>query len=246
MKLLVCISKAPDTTSKVAFTDNNTRFNESGVQFIINPYDEWYALVRALELKETLGGTVTIINVGKADNEQIIRKGLALGADDAVRIDLDPADAWQVAANIAAYAKSEGFDIIFTGKETIDYNGGVVGGMIAELLDLPYVALASKLDVDGTSLKIEQEMEGIKQKITLNMPCVVSAQKGMAEARIPNMRGILASKSKPVALVPASVTDVKTSFKVFALPAEKTGCKLISAEQAAELVQLLHNEAKVI
>lgn len=246
MKLLVCISKAPDTTSKVAFTDNNTRFNESGVQFIINPYDEWYALVRALELKETLGGTVTIINVGKADNEQIIRKGLALGADDAVRIDLDPADAWQVAANIAAYAKSGGYDIILTGKETIDYNGGVVGGMIAELLDLPYVALAAKLDVDGNILKIAQEMEGIKQSVTVAMPCVISAQKGMAEARIPNMRGILASKSKPVEVVTASVTDVKTGVQSFALPAEKTGCKLISAEQAAELVQLLHNEAKVI
>ncbi len=246
MKLLVCISKAPDTTSKVAFTDNNTRFNESGVQFIINPYDEWYALVRALELKETLGGTVTIINVGKTDNEQIIRKGLALGADDAVRIDLDPADAWQVAANIAAYAKAGAYDIILTGKETIDYNGGVVGGMIAELLDLPYVALAAKLDVDGNKLHIAQEMEGIKQMVTVAMPCVVSAQKGMAEARIPNMRGILASKSKPVEVVQASVTDVKTPVKGFALPPEKTGCKLISAEQAAELVQLLHNEAKVI
>ena len=131
MKLLVCISKAPDTTSKIAFTDGNTKFSEAGVQFIINPYDEWYALVRALELKETLGGTVTVINAGKADSEQILRKALALGADDAVRIDLDPADAYQVAANIAAYAKTEQFDIILTGKETIDYNGGVVGGMLA-------------------------------------------------------------------------------------------------------------------
>ena len=144
MKLLVCISKAPDTTSKIAFTDGNTKFSEAGVQFIINPYDEWYALVRALELKETLGGTVTVINAGKADSEQIIRKALALGADDAVRIDLDPADAYQVAANIAAYAKTEQFDIILTGKETIDYNGGVVGGMLAEMLDLPYVSMSSK------------------------------------------------------------------------------------------------------
>lgn len=246
MKLLVCLSKAPDTTSKIAFVDNNTKFSENGVQFIINPYDEWYALVRALELKETLGGTVTIVNVGKADSEQIIRKALALGADDAVRIDLDPADAYQVAANIAAYAKSAQFDIILTGKETIDYNGGVVGGMIAELLDLPYVSLASKLDVDGSSLKIEREMEGVKETVSVKMPCVLSAQKGMAEARIPNMRGILASKSKPVAVLSAETTTVNAGVKSFALPAEKTGCKMISPEDATQLVSLLHNEAKVI
>ncbi len=246
MKLLVCISKAPDTTSKVAFADNNTRFNEQGVQFIINPYDEWYALVRALELKETLGGTVTVINVGKADNEQIIRKALALGADDAIRIDLDPMDAYQVAANIAEHARSAGYDIIFTGKETIDYNGGVVGAMLAELLDLPYVALAAKLDVDGSGLVVAQELEGVKQTVQVKMPCVVSAQKGMAEARIPNMRGILASKTKPVQVLNPSVTAAQTAVKTFALPAEKTGCKMITPENAAELVQLLHNEAKVI
>lgn len=246
MKLLVCISKAPDTTAKVSFTDNNTRFNEGGVQFIINPYDEWYALVRALELKETLGGTVTVINVGKADNEQIIRKALALGADDAIRIDIDPADAYQVAANIADHAKTGGYDIIFTGKETIDYNGGIVAGMIAELLNLPYVALAAKLDVDGSTLSIAQEMEGIKQNIKVQMPCVVSAQKGMAEARIPNMRGILASKTKPVQVLPPAVTNAQSVVRTFAMPAEKTGCKMISPENAAELVALLHNEAKVI
>jgi electron transfer flavoprotein beta subunit len=246
MKLLVCISKAPDTTSKIAFTDGNTKFSEAGVQFIINPYDEWYALVRALEIKETLGGTVTIINVGKADNEQIIRKALALGADDAVRIDLDPADAFQVATNIAAYAKSQNFDMILAGKETIDYNGGIVAGMIAELLDLPYVSMASKLDVDGSNLKIEREMEGIKETVNVKMPCVISAQKGMAEARIPNMRGILASKTKPVAVIPADGTAVKAGVKVFALPAEKTGVKLIQPEDAAQLVAMLHNDAKVI
>lgn len=246
MKLLVCISKVPDTTAKIGFIENNTKFNEAGVQFIINPYDEWYALVRALELKETLGGTVTVINVGKADNEQIIRKALALGADDAVRIDIDPADAFQVASNIAGYAKSQNFDIVLTGKETIDYNGGVVGGMLAELLDLPYISLASKLDVDGSSLKIERELEGLKETVTAKMPCVISAQKGMAEARIPNMRGILASKTKPVTVIAADGSPVKAGVKSFAMPAEKTGCKMISPDDAAQLVGLLHNEAKVI
>ncbi len=246
MKFLVCISKVPDTTARIAFTDNNTKFSESGVTFIINPYDEWYALVRALEIKEASGGSVTVINVGKADNEQIIRKALALGADDAVRIDLDPADAYQVAANIAAYAKAEHYDIILTGKETIDYNGGVVGGMIAELMDLPYISLASKLNVEGSKLKVERELDGIKEVAEANIPCVISAQKGMAEARIPNMRGILASKTKPVKIITPVETAVNAGVNAFSLPAEKTGCKMISAENAGELISLLHNEARVI
>lgn len=246
MKILVCISKAPDTTTKIAFTNNNTKFNEAGVQFIINPYDEWYALVRSLELKESLGGTVTVINVGKADNEQIIRKALALGADDAVRVDADPEDAFQVASEIAAYATSENFDLIMTGKETIDYNGGITGGMIAELLDLPYVSLASKLDADGSQLKIEREIEGMKETVMVAMPCVVSAQKGMAEARIPNMRGILASKTKPVKIIPATVNEGKAKMINFILPPEKGNVKLIPADNPAMLVDLLHNEAKVI
>ncbi len=246
MKILVCISRAPDTTSKITFTDNSTKFNESGVQFIINPYDEWYALVRALELKETLGGTVTVINVGGAENEQIIRKALALGADDAVRVDINPMDAFQVASNIAAYAKSENYDIILAGKETIDYNGGVVGAMIAELMDLPYVSLASKLDVNGKELKIEREIEGMKETVLATMPIVISAQKGMAEARIPNMRGILASKTKPVRVIPSVIDTVQAKMTTFILPPEKGNVKLIPADQAELLIDLLHNEAKVI
>jgi electron transfer flavoprotein beta subunit len=244
MKILVCISKVPDTTTKIAFTDNNTKFNADKVQFIINPYDEWYALVRALELKETAGGTVTVINVGLADNEQIIRKALALGADDAVRIDIDPADAYVTAAEIAAYAKNENFDILFTGKETIDHNGGVVGGMIAAILDLPYVSLASKLDVEGNGLRIERETEGMKEVIKVGMPCLISAQKGMAEARIPNMRGILASKTKPVKVI-AATAGAKVETIVFELPPEKGACKMFSPENVAGLAEALHNEAKV-
>lgn len=246
MKILVCISKVPDTTTKISFTDNNTKFNEDKVQFIINPYDEWYALVRALEIKETLGGTVTVINVGKADNEQIIRKALALGADDAVRVDTDPLDAFLVANEIAAYAKSENYDLILTGKETIDYNGGVTGGMIAELLDLPYVSLASKLDLDGNTLKIEREIEGVKETVKATLPCVVSAQKGMAEARIPNMRGILASKTKPVKVIPAVSGGAQVQSVSFSLPPEKGAVKLFSPDNVQALAEALHNEAKVI
>ena len=156
MNILVCISKAPDTTSKIAFTNNSTQFDENGVQFIVNPYDEWYALVRALELKETIGGNVTIVTVGTATDEAIIRKALAIGADEAVRIDADPKDAYFVAMQVASYAKAKGFDLVMTGKETINYNGSQVGGMIAEAMDLPFVSLATKLDANGNFLWAKQ------------------------------------------------------------------------------------------
>lgn len=246
MNILVCISKSPDTTSKIAFTDGNTKFDENGVQYIVNPYDEWYALVRALELKETIGGDVTIITVGTAADEAIIRKALAIGADNAVRIDVQPTDAYDVAAQITAYAKDKGFDLILTGKETLDFNGSQVGAMIAEGLDLPYVALASKLDVNGSVLKLEQEVSGGVQVLEVNTPAVVSAAKGMAEQRIPNMRGIMAARTKPLTVVPASSTEQFTAFSSFALPEAKKECKMIDPNNMDELVNLLHNEAKVI
>lgn len=246
MKLLVCISKAPDTTSKVSFTDNNTKFNEAGVQYIINPYDEWYALVRALELKETLGGTVTTITVGKTDNDPTIRKALAIGADDAVRIDSDEKDAFAVAKQIAEYAKNNAYDIVFCGKETIDYNGSQVGGMIAELLDLPYVSMASKLDMNGSTATIERDIQGGKEVVEVNTPFVLSCAKGMAEARIPNMRGIMAARTKPLQVIPSSAPSELTEIIQYSLPPEKAGCKYIDAENPGELFNLLHNEAKVI
>ncbi|HET8964479.1 MAG TPA: electron transfer flavoprotein subunit beta/FixA family protein, partial [Chitinophagales bacterium] len=208
--------------------------------------DEWYALVRAIELKESNGGTVTVINVGPIENEQYIRKALALGADDAVRIDVDPQDAFQTAENIANYAKSNSYDLILTGKETIDYNGGVVGGFIAAIADLPYVSFASKLEMQGNTLHIEREIEGVVEIVELEMPCVVSAQKGMAEARIPNMRGILASKTKPLQVVAANSVSAAVQSVQFNLPPAKESCKMISAENPEELIDLLHNEAKVI
>ncbi len=246
MKILVCISKVPDTTAKISFKDNGTKFNEDKVQFIINPYDEWYALVRAIELKESNGGTVTVVNVGPVENEQYIRKALALGADDAVRIDVDPQDAFQTAENIANYAKSNSFDLILTGKETIDYNGGVVGGFIAAFADLPYVSFASKLEMQNNTLHIEREIEGVVEIVELEMPCVISAQKGMAEARIPNMRGILASKTKPLQVMAANAVSPEVQSVHFTLPPAKESCKMISAENPEELITLLHNEAKVI
>ena len=246
MKILVCISKAPDTTSKITFTDNNTKFNESGIQFIVNPFDEWYALVRALEIKEAGGGTVTVINVGRADSEPIIRKALAIGADDAVRIDADVNDALYVAIQISNYAKDQHYDMILCGKETIDYNGSQLAGMVSELMNLPYISLASKLDMNGNTATIEREIEGGTEIVAVDTPFVLSAAKGMAEARIPNMRGIMSARTKPLTVLAASEATNITSIKGFTLPLAKSGCKYVDAENVEELVNLLHNEAKAI
>ncbi len=246
MKILVCISKAPDTTSKIAFTDGNTKFDENGVQYIVNPYDEWYALVRALEIKETSGGQVTIITVGSAADEAIIRKALAIGADEAVRIDADPKDAYYTATQIAEYAKTNGFDLILTGKETINYNGSQVAGMIAASLDFPLVSLASKLEVNGSTLTLEKEATNGLQIVEVSLPAVVSCAKGMAEQRIPNMRGIMAARTKPLTVIPAVAVEEMTSYVGYEMPAAKSACKMLTADQMDELVSLLHNEAKVI
>lgn len=247
VKILVLLSQVPDTTARIAFTDGNTKFDANGVTFIVNPYDEWYALVRALELKEAAGaGSVTTITVGGADTEATIRKGLAIGADDAVRVDVQPTEALQVAEQIAAYAKDKGFDLIMAGKETIDHNGGQVGGMVAELLDLPYVALASKLDVAAGKATIERDVPGGVEVVEVALPMVLSAAKGMAEQRIPNMRGIMAARTKPLTVVPPAATDHVAHTASFELPPAKGAVKMIPADDAGKLIELLHTEAKVI
>lgn len=246
MKILVCISKAPDTTTKITFTDGDTKFNEAGVQYIVNPYDEWYALVRALELTETTGGTVTTITVGTAADEPIIRKALAIGATDAIRVDAEASDAFFVARQIAAYASANNFDLVILGKETIDYNGSQVGGMVAELMDLPFVSLASKLDVSGDTATLERDIQGGTEVVEVKIPFVLSAAKGMAEQRIPNMRGIMAARTKPLTVIPATTTDKMTSVKKYTLPPAKSACKMISADTPEQLIDLLHNEAKII
>ncbi|HEU4634173.1 MAG TPA: electron transfer flavoprotein subunit beta/FixA family protein [Flavisolibacter sp.] len=247
MKILVCISKTPDTTAKIAFADNNTKFAEAGVQWIINPYDEWYALVRAIELKEAdTATTIHLVTVGGADAEPIIRKALALGGDEAIRINTEPMESYQVAAQIAEVAKQGGYDLIFTGKETIDYNGGAVGGMLAELLDLPYVANATSLEISGTAATVKREIEGGEETLEASLPLVISCQKGMAEARIPNMRGIMAARTKPLKVVEPAQVKALTKFTEFQLPPAKAGVKLVSADDVEELVRLLHEEARAI
>ncbi len=247
MKILVAISNVPDTTAKIQFSDGGAKFNPAGVTFVINPYDEWYALVRALELKEkNLAEKVTLIHVGLTDSEATIRKGLALGADDAVRIDAEGPDAFFVAEQIADYAKTNGFDLILTGKETINYNGSSVGGMIAGILDLPFISLATKLDLEGKKATVSHDIDGGSQTVECDLPLVISCSKGMAEQRIPNMRGIMAARTKPLTVVPAAASTPLTSVKSFTLSQGRTTCKMISEDQIDELVNLLHTQAKVI
>lgn len=246
MKILVCISHVPDTTSKINFVNDNTEFDTNGVQFIINPYDE-FGLTKAIQLKEANGGTVTAINVGDATTEPTLRKALAIGADDAIRVNANPTDAFFVAEQIAAVAKDGGYDLIICGQESIDYNGGQVGGMLAALLDLPFASPCVGLEIDGSSATVLREIDGGKEKSTMALPIVLGGKKGLVEEkdlRIPNMRGIMTARTKPLATVEAVSADARTTAVKFEKPAPKAAVKLV--ESAEELVQLLHNEAKAI
>ncbi len=245
MKILVCVSKTPDTTSKIAFKDDNTHFDDAGVQWIINPYDEWFALVRAIELKEKDPSiTIHLVTVGAADCDPIIRKALALGGDEAFRINADSNDSFYIAAQIAELAKQNQYDLIFTGKEAIDYNSAAIGGMISELVDMPYVSLATLFELNGTTATITREIEGGEEVAEISLPVVVSCQKGMAEQRIPNMRGIMAARTKPLKVIEPAAIDTLTSIVSFELPPAKAGCKMVAADNVPELIRLLHEEAK--
>ena len=247
MNILVCISKTPDTTAKIAFTEGNTKFDENGVQWIINPYDEWYSLVRAIEIKEKDPSTnIHLITVGGPEVEPIIRKALALGGDEAIRVNTNSNDSYAIAQQIAAIAKQGSYDLIMTGKETIDYNSACIGSMLSAILDLPFVSLANHLEVNGNSATIIREIEGGEETNEVILPMIISCQKGMAEQRIPNMRGIMAARTKPLKIVEPIATNAHTSIKEFSLPPSKTGVKLIAPDNMDELVKLLKEEAKVI
>jgi electron transfer flavoprotein beta subunit len=247
MKILVCISKTPDTTSRIAFTDGGKKFDENGVQWIINPYDEWYSLVRAIELKEKDPSTVIhLITVGGADCDPVIRKALALGGDEAIRVNAQSDDSYFIAAQIADVAAKGGYDLIFAGKEAIDSNSSAMGGMVAEIANLPYVSLAVKFDLNGNTASITREIEGGEEVVEASLPVVVSCQKGVAEQRIPNMRGIMAARTKPLQVIEPAATDALTEVTGYELPPAKAGVKLVSPDNVAELVRLLHEEAKAI
>jgi len=248
MNILVCISSVPDTTSKINFTDNNTKFDTNGIQFVINPYDE-FGLTRAMMLKESKGGKVTVITVGDVTVEPVMRKALAIGADDAVRINMVPTESYSVALEISNYIKQNSFDIIIAGRESIDYNGGAVPAMIAEITDLPLVNACIGLEIEGANAKLVREIDGGKEMISCSLPMVIGGQKGLvseSELRIPNMRGIMQSRTKPLSVVEPTSSNTYSSSVSFAKPEEKGGCKLVDASNVSALVDLLHNEAKVI
>ena len=245
MKILVCISHVPDTTTKISFTADNKSIATSGIQYIINPYDE-IALTRALELTEKSGGTVTVINVGDASTDATLRKALAIGATDAVRIDANPANAAFVATQIADYASKNSFDLILTGRESIDYNGSQVAAMVGELLNIPSVSIVKSLEVADKTVTLEREIEGGKEVISCPTPLVASATEGMAEPRIPNMRGIMSARTKPLQVVAAIATETYQQLAGYDKPAPRTQVKLIDASNVIALVDALHTEAKVI
>jgi electron transfer flavoprotein beta subunit len=249
MKLLVCISNVPDTTTKVRFVNDNTAFDTNGVQWIINPWDE-LALTRAMELREDASSgveKVTVITVGPATAEPTIRKALAIGADDAIRVDAEGSDAYLVASQIAEVVKEDDYDIILNGIESSDYNGSAVGGMLAELLDRPSVSAVSSLQIAGGEVRISREIDGGKEAVSVPIPFVAIVQKGIAkEPRIPAMRGIMMARKKPLRVVPAAALEPLTETIGFTLPAPKEPCKMVDADHVKELVQLLQNEAKVI
>lgn len=245
MKILVCISNVPDTTTRINFTDDKKNLITAGIQYIINPYDE-IALTRAIELTEKSGGTVTVINVGEAAAEPTVRKALAIGATDAVRVNAAPRDGFFVAKQIAAYARDKNFDLIMAGRESIDYNGAQVPSMIAEFLGLPAVISVKMLNVDGSVAVMEREIEGGKEVAECPLPLVVSASEGMAEPRIPNMRGIMSARTKPLAVVNAEETETHIEFVSYEKPKPRGAVTIIPADNVEQLVELLHTEAKVI
>ncbi len=245
MKILVCISNVPDTTSKITFTNDNTTFNTTGVQYIINPYDE-IALSKAVDLAAAASGSVTTITVGDASTEPTIRKALAIGADNAVRVDAAASDAWFVANQIAAYAKNNNFDLILTGRESIDYNSAQIAAMVGELLHIPSVSIAKGIQVANGQASVEREIEGGKEVLTASLPIVIGTAEGVAEPKIPNMRGIMGARSKPLEVIAAIAVEPLTKVKSYATPPARGSVTLVNEDQVDELVSLLHNEAKVI
>ena len=249
MKVIVCLGNVPDTTTKIKFVDDNKAFDTTGVQWIINPWDE-LALTRAMELKEdnkNTVDTVTVITVGLKEAEPTIRKALAIGADDAIRIDADPKDAYYVAFQLAKVLKKEDFGFVFSGIESSDYNGAAVGGMLAEFLDLPSVSAVSSLQMDGSVVNLTRDIDGGREVISVQTPFVAIVQKGIAiEPRIPAMRGIMMARKKPLNVIEPAEQENLTGFTSFELPKSKPPCKMIDPENIKELVNLLQNEANVL
>ncbi|MCB4798556.1 electron transfer flavoprotein subunit beta/FixA family protein [Neotamlana laminarinivorans] len=248
MKILVCISHVPDTTSKINFTDSNSKFDTNGVQFVINPNDE-FGLTRAMWLKEKQGASVTVVNVGGPETEPTLRKALAIGADDAIRVNTAALDSFTVAKQLANVVKTGGYDLIIAGRESIDYNGGMVPGMIAGLTEANFVNNCIGLEIEGTTAKATREIDGGKETVSTTLPLVIGGQKGLVEEsdlRIPNMRGIMMARKKPLTVAEPIDATAQTNSVTFEKPAPKGAVTLVAPDNLDELVNLLHNEAKVI
>lgn len=248
MKILVCISHVPDTTSKINFTADNTEFDTNGVQYVINPYDE-FSLARAMWFKEKQGASITVVTVGDASTEPSLRKSLAIGADDAIRIDTEAVDGFSVAKQLAEIVKANNYDLILTGRESIDYNGAMVPGMLATIIDYNFVNACVGLEIDGESATVTKEIDGGTETFSTSLPLVIAGQKGLVEEkdlRIPNMRGIMMARKKPLTVAAAIETTASTKINSFQKPEEKSACKMVEATNLDSLIDLLHNEAKVI
>jgi electron transfer flavoprotein beta subunit len=248
MNILVCISHVPDTTSKINFTNNDTEFDTNGVQFVINPNDE-FGLTKAMFLKEKNGATVTVVNVGGPDSEPTLRKALAIGADNAIRVNAEAKDGFFVAKQLTEVIKNGNYDLIIAGKESLDYNGGMVPGMIAGFTDYNFINACTSLELDGNKAITVREIDGGNETIATSLPLIIGGQKGLveeSELKIPNMRGIMMARKKPLQVVEPVDSSDKTSILSFEKPAEKSAVKLIDADNIDELISLLHNEAKVI
>ena len=248
MKILVCISHVPDTTSKINFTANNLKFDSSGVQFVINPNDE-FGLTRAMWFKERQGASVDVVTVGGPETEPTLRKALAIGADAAIRIDTPALDGYAVASELSRIAKEGGYDLIIAGRESIDYNGGVVPGMIAATIGASFVNNCIALELSGSNATAVREIDGGKETLSTSLPLVIGAQKGLVEEsdlKIPNMRGIMMARKKPLTVVESTNAEQKTRSVSYEKPPAKSAIKMIDAENIDELISLLHNEAKVL
>ena len=248
MKILVCISHVPDTTSKINFTNGDAEFDTNGVQYVINPNDE-FGLTRALWFQEQQGASVTVVNVGGSDTEPTLRKALAIGANEAIRVNANPTDGFFVAKQLAEVIKNGGYDVIIAGKESLDYNGGMVPGMIAGILGYNFLNSCTAITVDGTNVTAVREIDGGKETVNTTLPIIIGAQKGLVEEkdlRIPNMRGIMTARTKALTILEPVDAAVNTKAVKFEEPAPKSAVKLVAADNLDELINLLHNEAKVI
>lgn len=248
MKILVCISHVPDTTSKINFVNGDSEFDTNGVQYVINPNDE-FGLTRAIWFQEQQGAVVTVVNVGGPETEPTLRKALAIGANEAIRINTNPTDGFFVAKQLAEVIKTGGYDLIIAGKESLDYNGGMVPGMIAGILGYNFVNSCVGLTIEGTNVTANREIDGGKEIVSTTLPLIIGSQKGLVEEkdlRIPNMRGIMTARTKVITVLEPIAANVNTKSVQFEKPAPKSAVKLIAADQLDELINLLHNEAKVI